>query len=391
VLRTRLLLPLALCLGTSALVVTPASAQAQTDAVGYQEYEAVYQDEEPAWHFSPVGYVRTGVQLTQRDDDVDFIGRNNGFYIAHARLGLNGRHDDAGVSFRLSFDGALDSDRSDVNTPEGSLEVGLRDAYIRYAPGVIALQLGQFKAPFTRESMRSTGRLPFINRSVGEAGIAVGTGYELPGLNVSRQQGLMLSTDGVLEAGLVYLAAYAMVANGSGSNDTLNDNSRFGFFARGQVGFLDIVTLGLSGHLNDRTVDRFIKEDRTWAVDVNVHWIDFDFYAEYISQITRCPTTGTQRRLSQAFSAQLNYGIAIGEFMLTPGYRFATFNPSVEAESPPGEPVLRGVNTHTIALQGSTDLDSAELGLQLEYIIMGEDDGREVDNNIFQALARVAF
>lgn len=364
-------------------IAAPAPAAAQSE------------DEARPWSFEPTGYLRLGYRHVMRDENVDFVGRNNGFDIANARIGLLGGHEDAGVSFKLTVDGAVDRDRG-VNTPEGSIDVALRDAWIRYTPGYVAFQVGQFQAPFTAESMMSTGRLHFIDRAVGEQGIDVGTGFEMPGLDLSRQRGAMISTDGVIEAGLIYLGAWAMVADGNGSNELFNDNSRFAFYGRAQVGFLDIITLGFSGYLNDRTEgDRpnlFVEKDRTWALDLAVEWIDLHAYFEMIRQRTAFTTLGTPDREQRAWHAQVTYDIRLDKLTLTPGYRFASFDPFADANDASGLGLDNfSVQHHTASLALTRELDGVRLGTHLEYTRAVEDSGRELNNDIVQGLVSVAF
>lgn len=369
---------------TLAPLVAPATAHAQSS-----------DDEARPWSLEPTGYLRLGYRHVMRDENVDFVGRNNGFDIANARIGMLGAHEEAGVSFKLTVDGAVDRDRG-INTPEGDIDVALRDAWVRYTPGYVALQVGQFQAPFTAESMLSTSRLAFIDRAVGEQGVDAGTGFEMPGLDLSRQRGAMLSTDGVIEAGLLYLGAWAMVADGNGSNQQFNDNGRFAFYGRAQLGFLDIITVGFSGYLNDRTEgdrpNRFVEKDRAWALDLAVEWIDLHAYFEMIRQTTEFTTLGTPEREQRAMHAQVNYDIRLDRLTLTPGYRFATFDPYADAGDASGIDLgTFSVQHHTVSLKLARELDGVRLATHLEYTHAAEDSARELNNDIVQGLVSVAF
>ena len=385
---------------TAAMLLAGSLLPAAAPSVAFAEQGveaelATESDEAPAWTFTPTGYLRLGYRHVMRDENVDFIGRNNGFDIANARIGLLADHEDAGVQFKLTVDGAVDRDRG-INTPEGSIDVALRDAFIRYTPGYVAFQVGQFQAPFTAESMLSTGALPFIDRAVGEAGVDAGTGFELRGLDLSRQRGAMISTDGVIEAGVIYLGAWAMVADGNGSNQQFNDNGRFAFYGRVQAGLFDILTLGFSGYLNDRTEgDRpvqFVEKDRTWALDLAVEWIDLHAYFELIRQRTIFDTVGTPDRDQRAWHAQLTYDIRLDKLTITPGYRFASFDPFANVDSDSTIDLdTFGIRHHTASVVVHRELDDVNLGVHLEYTHAAEESGRELNNDMLSGLVRVAF
>ena len=352
------------------------------------------EDVEEGWTFSPTGYLRVGYRHVTRDANVDFVGRNNGFHIANARLGLLGESHD-GFSFKLTVDGAVDSERG-VNTPQGDIDVALRDAYLRWDfIRHIGVQVGQFDAPFTAESMRSTSRLTFIHRAVGQEGIDAGAGLELRGLDVSRQVGAMVSTPGVIDDGLIYWGLWAMVAAGNGANERFNDNNRFAFFARGQVGFLDVLTLGVSGYLNDRTEgDRpntFVEEDRVFALDLELLWLGFRAYGELIRQQTRFATEGRAERDQRAFHAQTSYTIQTDAVHITPAYRFATFDPFADLESDEELQGQGALQYHTIGLALDHPHRDVRVGANLEYTRTVEAEGQALNNDAVQALVRVAF
>lgn len=354
-------------------------------------------EQEPApegWTFSPTGYLRVGYRHVTRDENVDFIGRNNGFNIANARLGLIGESHD-GFSFKITVDGAVDEDRG-VNTPEGDIDVALRDAYVRWdVVRWVGVQVGQFSAPFTAESMMSTSRLTFVNRAVGEDGIDAGAGLELSGLDVSRQVGAMVSTPGVIDDGLIYWGLWAMVAAGNGTNAQFNDNNRVAFYARGQVGFLDILTLGVSGYLNDRTEgdrpNQFVEEDRVFALDLELLWLGLRAYGELISQNTTFPIEGRAERQQRAFHAQVSYTIETDAVHITPAYRFASFDPFADLND---DQELQGqgdLQYHTIGVAFDHPHERVRVGANLEYTRTVEAENQSLNNDAIQALVRVAF
>src|SRR5215468_5498296 len=77
--------------------------------------------------FEPYGYLRLQYIAVQNDPNVAFVGRDDGFELQNARIGARGTYGPR-MSFALSFDGAVD-ERAQINSPDGKLRVGLRDAY----------------------------------------------------------------------------------------------------------------------------------------------------------------------------------------------------------------------------------------------------------------------
>src|SRR5688572_27781606 len=81
--------------------------------------------EKPKWE--PYGYLRMQYRVVQNDPNVQFVGRDDGFELQNARLGARGKLGDK-ASFVVSIDGAVD-ERAQINSPDGKLKVGLRDAF----------------------------------------------------------------------------------------------------------------------------------------------------------------------------------------------------------------------------------------------------------------------
>jgi len=78
--------------------------------------------------WQPFGYLRAEYIAVQNDPNVAFVGRNDGFELQNARIGAIGTLGTR-ARFVVSFDGALD-ERADLNSPQGTLAVGLRDSYL---------------------------------------------------------------------------------------------------------------------------------------------------------------------------------------------------------------------------------------------------------------------
>src|SRR6476659_8889344 len=80
---------------------------------------------EPGFQWQPFGYLRLQYLAVQNDPNVAFVGRDDGFELQIARVGVHGTWGDK-AEFLVSIDGAVD-ERAQINVPEGKLRVGLRD------------------------------------------------------------------------------------------------------------------------------------------------------------------------------------------------------------------------------------------------------------------------
>lgn len=90
----------------------------------------------------------------------------------------------------------------------GRASVSLQDAYVRYAPASWALQLGQFKTPFTREYMTSIAEIETADRSTVADSLAPKRDIGVMGEYTYRRVSL-----------------WAGVFNGEGQNVTANTDS----------------------------------------------------------------------------------------------------------------------------------------------------------------------
>lgn len=130
---------------------------------------------------------------------------NNGFSVANARLGIAGRLD-------RGFDYLM---RANFSSPGGP---SILDARLSYAPNrSVAVDVGQFKVPFSREFLTGAGTIDFVNRAQVVSALAPG-----------RQIGVQVR--GGASDDRVGVAAGLWNGNAAGSNG--NDDQRFLYAAR---------------------------------------------------------------------------------------------------------------------------------------------------------------
>jgi hypothetical protein len=342
------------------------------------------------WDFSLYGYLRAGYDYTFKDERYDFVGRNNGFVLDSARVGVQGRSRPYNVTFRISIEGASDV-LTAPNTPLGSLAVRLRDGFARWDPVSFAgIQVGQFKAPFQEEELRGTQSLLFASRAVGVEGVAPGRGFQLPGIQLDRQLGVMISPIQPI-GGDVAVSYYLMVMNGNGSNQLLDDNGKVGLVGRTELDILKYVRVGAAVFHNERAVgtppNLYSEEDVGLTGDVSVNVAGLEALAAVTRVRTVFPTVGTSARVQLAYHAQAGYRFDIARLQLTPAYRFAYFHPW-EGGGGGGFDAFK-LQYHTFGVR----LAHAKLPVTgwINYTLTGEEEGRKLTNDRIEVLGQVTF
>lgn len=347
---------------------------------------------EGPWDFGIFGYLRAGYDWTHPDDRYTFVGQNNGFVLDSARVGMQGRNVDYKVAFRVSLEGASDVLTS-ANTPLGSLSVRLRDAFVTWDPiPYVGIQVGQFKAPFQGEELRGIQDLMFASRAVGVDGVMPGRGFQVPGIQLDRQLGVMVAPEKPIgpEDG-VRVAYYLMVMNGNGPNQLLDDNGRVGVVGRGEVRYAQYVTLGAALFRNDRRVGEppnyYNEEDLGLTADLDVKVAGLEVFGQVTRLRTGFPTVNTAARVQLAWHAQAAYRFDLGPLYLAPGYRYAYFHPWQEGGNLGFD--QQKLQYHTIGVRaGMTKLP---ITAWLNYTFTGEEPGRSLSNDRLELLGQVTF
>lgn len=393
---------------------TPAASDAHTAVTETEQYELRYLEgaypekwktiEAPfiggmKFWMIPFAYLRIEYLNVADDSRYDFVGVNDGFFLDNARFGAAaglGQY----ISAAFSVEAASDQE-SGTNTPSGEIDVRLRDGFLRFDPiDYAGVQGGQFKVPFTAEGLRATPELLFIDRAVGETGVLVGRGFEQHGLGFDRDVGVLFSPRRILrlrdfgvenptrDIGFNY---YLMIANGNGENQLLNDNSSVAIFGRLEALYSNVVTLGGAFLTNDRTVgnlpNQFDENDTGFDIDLMINPYGLELYGQYVRINTDFDTVAVSDRSQEAWHVQIGYRFTTPYVYITPGYRFASF-----------DPFARG---------GGTTFDSFELqyqtlGLRLDhptlpltffvnYTFTDEQSPRELNNDVWQMLAQIVF
>lgn len=194
-------------------------------------------DPEPRFQWEGFGYLRLQYLAVQNDPGVLFVGRDDGFELQNARLGVRGALDHR-IAFVVAIDGAVD-ERVQVNAPEGKLRVGLRDAFADVAlGGALVARAGLFKALVDPQALVPDTRRELVDRPIESRGMRATEGYQADGLTPGRSLGAAIRLDPEsvhrdgpegpegTEGGGVRLGFELAVQNGADEFASNNDNDK---------------------------------------------------------------------------------------------------------------------------------------------------------------------
>lgn len=167
--------------------------------------EAGYGDETAKPRFSLALGNRLQVRYTFADRNLDDSSDSSAFRIRRFKFFLNGNAFYPWLRYKLQADW-VGGHGTDGNRPD------LDDAFVdlAYFP-FLSVQLGQFKVPFNRQELTSSGALQFVDRAITNARFTLG-----------RDQGVMIHGFVGPVAGLEYSAG---VFNGNGKNRVEKEDS----------------------------------------------------------------------------------------------------------------------------------------------------------------------
>lgn len=363
--------------------------------------QATIREAAAGFEFAFSGYVRVQYQAVFEDpDQTPFVGRNDGFAMDSARFIVQATR--GPLIGYISLDGAVD--RFDaLNTTLGSVDVGLKDAYVGYARDdfpYLKLMVGQFKPPFDAEELQSTRDMLFIHRAVESRGLRGPEGYSLTGLSLDRQVGAAVFGEPTFgDFGLGY---FVSVTNGSGANAPLNDNDQVAYTGRFEARWAKMLTVGLALNYDQRTtgedLEDFIDEEVLGlAADLRGRFdlgpVELIVQGQFMQQSASFPDVPVEPdRVAMGYHAALGLAVPYG---FTLAYRYAFYDPTSEFgevdEAAEAVFEVDAVTHHTIGLAWFGG-EALPLKLQVDYTLAQEEDGpRQIDNDRLEALVQVAF
>ena len=178
---------------------------------------------EPRFTWQPFGFLRLQYRVVRNDPNVAFVGRDDGFELQNARLGVRGALGTR-VKYKFAIDGAVD-ERAQLNVPEGKLRVGLRDAYADVGVGgSLAVRAGFFET-LVDPDLDDETRREFVDRPIESRGIRATQGFQTQGLPPGRSLGAALRLDPEMSPGDGPKLGFELaVQNGADEYASNNDN-----------------------------------------------------------------------------------------------------------------------------------------------------------------------
>jgi hypothetical protein len=306
-------------------VVAPAGATPADAPAAIEETTVV---ESFTWR--PFGYLRVQGAIVRNDPNVAFVGRDDGFELQNARIGVRGDLADR-ASFVISIDGAVD-ERDRVNDPDGTIRVGLRDAFADLHLGSIDVRAGRFDVVFDPEDLTDDTERAFVDRAVESRGVRPTEGWETDGLPPGRSVGVAVRRDPGTPPSGVAVGFEVAAQNGADEFASDNDND---LVAVSAAGFVRLPSAGhamVAARWNPRTEGELpFRQDETdleAAAGVAIPAGPVRLGAGLIYVRTLYDTTGGPSQNAYGGHAQAVVRVLRGRAPVDVGYRFAILEPS---------------------------------------------------------------
>jgi hypothetical protein len=295
-------------------------------------------DPERRFQWEPFGYLRLQYLAVQNDPGVAFVGRDDGFELQNARVGVRGALEQR-IAFAVAIDGAVE-ERVQVNTPEGKLRVGLRDAFADVAlGGALVARAGFFEAFVDPEALIADTRRELVDKPIESRGMRATEGYQANGLTPGRSLGAALRLDPELvdPAGSAADGAGARIGfelavqNGADEFSSNNDNDKPAVSATVLLRLPRAGWAMAAARYNPRSVGalpfRQDEDDLQATAGLHLALGPVALGGGAVVQRTSYPTTGGP--VQNAFGGHAQAMVAIpAPLPLAVGYRFGVLDPS---------------------------------------------------------------
>ena len=340
--------------------------------------------EQAGFQFHMIGYLRVEGRFIQNDPNVDFVGRNDGFVLQNARIGVAGTFHDR-IGFRLSADGA-DDQRTSPNAINGQLRFSLKDAYadLRFTPA-FTLRAGQFYTVFDLDELTPQNEFSFADRALESRGVLPGEGWQTPGLGPGRSLGIAVRAPRLVGGSDVSLGYELAAQNGNGEDQSANDNDSLAYSGALIVGLPRDSVFFVAGRYNRRTVGQLplqqSEEDLSGVAATALAFGPVRLEAQAIVTRTTYPTTGTPVQNTFGAHAEALFRIP-SHLPVEFGYRYAILDPSDLI------PTDR-VQEHTVGV--SMILEDWKSKLQFSVTHADEQTGRTLVNDRAQLVFQVSL
>lgn len=333
----------------------------------------------PKFAWEPFGFLRMQYVVVEDDPNVAFVGRDDGFELQNARIGVSGKLDDR-AAFVVSLDGAVDERQP--NTPQGRLRVGLRDAFADVTiTGLLLVRAGYFQPWVDPQVLVANTVREFIDRPIESRGMRSTQGWFTPPLPPGRSLGAAIRLDP--EANQIGFEV--AVQNGADEFSSNNDNDQPAVSAAALFRLADRGFIVAAGRWNPRTVGelpfRQTETDLQGSLGAQVNTSAVSLGAGGFVQRTAFQSTGGP--VQNAFGAHGQVMVTIPAALpLGVGYRFGILDPSSLI-------LTDRVMEHTVgAVLGVPEL---RMRVQLQGTHVVEQAARQLSNTRVQLAAEVSL
>jgi hypothetical protein len=339
---------------------------------------------EPRFTWEPFGYLRVQYLAVQDDPNVAFVGRDDGFELQNARLGVRGTLD-LRISFVVALDGAVD-ERLQVNTPDGKLRVGLRDAFADVAlGGALAARGGFFHALVDPEALIADTRRALVDEPIESRGMRATEGFQAAGLTPGRSLGAAIRLDPGTPAAGVGLGFEVAIQNGADEFSSNNDNDKPAVSATVLARLPRDGWVMIAGRYNPRSVGdlpfRQDEDDLQGTAGLQLALGPVTVNGGAIVQRTTFATTSGPAQ--NAFGGHAQAMVAIpAPLPLAVGYRFGILDPSSLISTD-------RVMEHTAGAVLGVPRYRMRFQLQATHVV--EQAARTLDNDRIQLAAELAL
>ena len=334
----------------------------------------------PKFDWEPYGYLRMQYIVVQNDPNVQFVGRDDGFELQNARIGVRGKLAGA-VEFHVSFDGAVDERAQ--NTPQGKLRVGMRDAYADVTlGGPLYARAGYFQTLVDPQSLVADTARAFVDKPLETRGMRSTEGWYTPGLPPGRSLGVAVRLDADVPN---QVGIEVAVQNGADEFSSNNDNDKPAASVAAMYRLANEGFIVAAGRYNPRTVgDLPFRQDETdlqGSLGVQLNAGPIALGAGGIVQRTTFESTGGPVQNAFGGHAQLMF-VVPSAYKLAVGYRFGILDPSSLI-------VSDRVMEHTAG--GVMAVPQLRMRVQLQLTHVQEQAARDLSNSRIQLAAEVAL
>ncbi len=354
---------------------TQAAAEEATGTIG----DVVVAKSPFSWE--PFGFLRLQYIFVQNDPNVAHVGRDDGFEIQNARFGVRGGYMKR-VRYQFSVDGAVD-ERSQQNTPQGKLRVGLRDAFADVVTGGrVFVRAGFFQTWADPQRLVADTNRELVDRPLWSRGVRSTEGWYTPGLPPGRSIGAALRVEPEQPMAIGFEVA---VQNGADEFASNNDNDLPAVSAAAMLRLADDGFLVAGARYNPRTVGELpFRQDETdlqGSVGLQLNTSAVRVAGGGMVQRTTYGSTGGPVQNAFGAHAQLMFRIPAGSPVWV-GYRFGILDPSSLI-------VTDRVMEHTAG--GSIGVPDLRMRVQLQLTHVMEQAARELSNSRVQIAAEVTL